>query len=190
MNRKTEKEEKNDRRKWFVLLLLLILLLFTILICILFSQRGKHGANNVDSTDSDGNVSGGVELVIDPNAENNPPYENDNTAEQGVAISGRGAITIPANKKEVAVDFYNPTENEGLYYLAFELRLSDEDGQGYEVLYTSGLVEPGKHINWIELSRGLKKGVYEAVVHVQPYRMNEEKTLTNNADMKIALIVQ
>ena len=30
----------------------------------------------------------------------------------------------------------------------------------------------------------------EAVIHVQPYRMDEAKTPTNNADMKTELIVQ
>ena len=58
------------------------------------------------------------------------------------------------------------------------------------MLYSSGLVEPGKHIQQITLSRGLEKGVYEAVVHVQPYRMSEARTLTNNADIKTVLIVK
>ena len=109
---------------------------------------------------------------------------------QGVAIPGWSTITIPANSTEVTVDFMNPIENKDLYYLTFELRLKDNSKEGYEVLYKSGLVEPGLHIQKINLSKGLPTGEYDAVVHVQPYRMNEEKTPTNNADMKTKLIVK
>lgn len=105
-------------------------------------------------------------------------------------IIGREALTISADTKEAAVDFVNPEENAQLYYLTFELRLYNDNGQDYEVLYTSGLVEPGKRIGSVTLSRELEKGVYNAVVHVQPYRMNEERTPTNNADMKMKLIVR
>ena len=189
MNWKWEKEEEDSEIKWYVLLLLLIILLLIIITLVMIFRRGKLGGNNTEANVPDGNVSGGVGLVIDPNAENNPSYDNNNDAEQGVTIAGRKSITIPANKKEVSVDFYNPIENAELYYLTFELRLYNGDEQDYEVLYTSGLVAPGKYINRIKLSRELKKGVYDAVIHVQPYRMDDEKTLTNNADLKISLIV-
>lgn len=190
MNWKREKEEDDDGEiKWYILLLLLILLLFVIIICVILYQRGKLRANNAITTVPGENTGGGVELVIDPNAKNSS-YKNDNTMKQGVAIAGRESITIPANQKEVSVDFYNPKENAELFYLTFELRLYDDNEQDYEVLYTSGLVDPGKHIYQITLSHTLEKGVYNAVIHVQPYRMNDEKTLTNNADLRIALIVK
>ena len=179
MNENCEKREKN--RKWLILVLLLIFLLFVMMMCILFTQRKIPDPPEM--------TGGGVGLVIDPNAENGSPYEYDDISEQGVVIAGWESVTVPANRKEVEVDFFNPKENTRLYYLTFELRLYSNNGQDYEVLYTSGLVEPGKHINRITLSRELEKGVYEAVIHVQPYRMNEEKTITNNADMRIKLIV-
>ena len=189
MNWKWEKEEEDSEIKWSIQLLLLIILLLIIITFVLFFRRGKLDGNNTEANVPAGNLSGGVGLVIDPNAENNPSYDNNNDAEQGVTIAGRKSMTIPANKKDVSVDFYNPIENAELYYLTFELRLYNDDGQDYEVLYTSGLVDPGKYINRITLSRELEKGVYDAVIHVQPYRMNDEKTLTNNADLKISLIV-
>lgn len=177
-------------KKWLVLLILLILLLSGIIIGFIFCLKEKQDKNSSEiikpSMDSDG----GVGLIIDPNAENDQLSVNENTMEQDVVISGRGTITLSANKKDVTIDFYNPKENAERYYLTFELRINNDSKQGYEVLYTSGLVEAGKHINQITLSRELDKGVYEAVVHVQPYRMNEEKSLTNNADMKTLLIVE
>lgn len=161
---------------------------FGIMISAKLSISGKVNENILKNGDS-GENQRGVGLTIDSNAQDKKTAENKDE-EQGVSISGRDSITIPANKKEITVDFYNPEENTGLYYLTFELRLYNNSVQGYEVLYTSELVEPGRHINHITISHGLKNGVYDAVIHVQPYRMNEEKALTNNADMKTKLIVK
>ena len=127
---------------------------------------------------------GGVELVLDPNA---VLPESEKSVAQGVAIPGWGSITIPADADEIAVDFYNPDENDEFFYLTFELKLIDDSEQGYEVLYTSGLIEPGMHVKTAKLSHGLAAGVYDAVIHVQPYRMNSNLTPTNNADMQTVL---
>lgn len=127
---------------------------------------------------------------IDPNAGEYVSPETDNTASKGISIPGWNYLNIPEHKKDVSVDFYNPEENEGLYHLTFELRLPDESEQGYEVLYKSGLVDPGLHIQNITLSRELDAGTYDATIHVQPYRMDEQKTATNNADMQTQLIVK
>ena len=104
----------------------------------------------------------------------------------GIAIPGWGMIEIPAGQTEVAVDFPNPVQNAERYYLTFQLMLKDTG----EVLYQSGLVPPGKVIQAITLSRPLEAGTYAAVVRVQPYRMDEEKTPTNNADMETELIAK
>ncbi len=126
----------------------------------------------------------------DPNAGEYVEPKKDNAAQKGISIPGWNSIIIPKNEKEVAVDFYNPEANEGQYHLTFELRLPDDSEQGYEVLYKSGLVDPGLHIQNITLSRELDEGVYDALIHVQPYRMDEQKTATNNADMQTKLIVE
>lgn len=130
---------------------------------------------------------GGIEYDPDAGEYEEPEEE---TAKQGVAIPGWGTLKIPANETEVTVDFFNPEANKDLYNLTFELRLPDDSQQGYEVLYTSGLVEPGLHIQKITLSRPLEAGTYDAVVHVQPYKTDEEQTPTNNADMNTKLVVE
>lgn len=115
------------------------------------------------------------------------------TSEPGVAIPGWGSMTLPAGVTEAQTAMQNPPENEGLYYLTFELRLPTVDeatGQeGYEVLFTTGLIPPGQYCNKVLLSRALEPGEYAAVVHVQPYRMSD-KSPTNNADMETVLIVK
>ena len=110
--------------------------------------------------------------------------------ESEVAIPGLSSRDIPANEDEVSVDFYNPEQNNGKYYLTFELRVLDDSREGYEVLYTSGLVQPGTRIQKIRLNRSLESGTYDSVIHIQPYRMNEERTPTNNADIKAIIFVQ
>lgn len=131
-------------------------------------------------------ISGGVQL--DPNQSAYNPDSSNATSPPGVAIPGWGKLTIPADETDVTVDLYNPEENENLYYLTFELRLPDEDG-GYEVLYKSGLIKAGNHIQNITLSHGLAEGTYDAIVFVQPYRM-DGVTPTNNAETQTLLIVE
>ena len=135
-------------------------------------------------------IRGGVGLQVDPNAGEYVEPEKEETPSRGVAIPGWGSITIPANTKTVQVKFDNPDANKDAYYLTFELRLANSSEKGYEVLYKSQLVPPGQCIQNIELSRALVAGEYDAVVHVQPYKMDEAKTPTNNADMKTKLIVK
>ena len=137
------------------------------------------------SGDSSGDEGG---LKIDTNAGDYVLPVVDSKVEPNVAIPGWGRITLPANTEYVtSVDFYNPEENEGLYYLMFELRLLTDDG-GYVSLYKSDAVPPGTYINDIKLNQTLSPGTYDAVIHVQPYRMSDE-TPTNNANMKTTLVV-
>ena len=177
------KERKSDMKKKHIVLLILLILLIAIagvLIGLKLADKPETSTSN-----------GGVGLQVDSNAGEYVEPETENASpSQGVAIPGWGTITIPANQTDVVVDFFNPEANEGLYYLTFELRLLDDSEQGYEVLYTSGLVEPGLHIQEIALSRGLDSGTYETIIHVQPYRMDEARTPTNNADMKTELVVK
>ena len=177
----TRQESKHNCITWLAFLLLICLALGLTAVGFLLTK----GMKTTDPAES----SCGVGLTIDPNATEAQPAESESSMEQDVTIAGIGVVTMSANQKEVTVDFYNPQENKDLFYLTFELRIRDDSPQGYEVLYTSGFVEPGKHIYEIELSRGLKKGVYDAVIHVQPYRMDQEMTRTNNADIVTRLIV-
>ncbi len=186
VNEEYETEKKNGR-KWLILLILLVLLVLLIVL-LAGAALGVFLVRNEEQDEE--HPDGGVGLVLDPDAGEASAGESRNAKGQDVVISGKGALLFPVHEKEVSVDFYNPKENAGRYYLTFELRIPDQSGNGYEVLYASGLVEAGKHINRITLSRGLEKGVYEAVIHVQPYCMDQERTLTNNADMKTVLLVE
>lgn len=178
------KKKKSGKKKWVILLLLLLL----ITAAGVFVISGGLTLIFPGLAPGSGSSPLGGGLVIDPNAGDYvapPPKET----EPGVAIPGWGAMTIPANTQVLnMVDFYNPSTNNGLYYLTFKLCLLNEHGDISEVLWESQAVPPGKHIQTISLSRGLPAGTYDAVVHVQPYRMSDE-TPTNNANMKTTLTV-
>ena len=164
-------------------IILLLVLVISIVICIVIAKNINLKDNNVISGDENSNVN------IQMSGENNQ-IQQLSGQNKGVAIPGWASITIPPEEKNVTINFMNPKENTGLYYLTFELRIPANTDQGYEVLYKSDLIAPGEHIDKVELSRGLDIGEYQATMHVQPYRMEEEKTPTNNADIKTRLIVR
>ena len=172
--------DKSYNRKWLLPLLIFLLL-------ILIGVGIWIGVSLSNQPDDPTPGPGGVQL--DPNQGGYvDPNQGSNQSSQGVAIPGWGAIIMPPNTTEITVDFYNPEANKDLYYLTFELRLSDGNG-GYETLYKSGLIEAGNHIQKITLSRGLAEGTYNAVIFVQPYRM-DGVTPTNNAETEVVLIVK
>ena len=181
--------DKKKKRKWLLLLLLLLLLL--VIAGSVFA--GTMMAKNRQMSDNSGDSVGGIGLTIDENAGEKAESQSNSTEDTapGVAIPGWGSITIPAGETEITtVDFYNPEANADYYYLTFELRIKDDSSEGYEVLYSSQLVPPGQHLQKITLTRPLEAGEYEAVIHVQPYKMDEAQTPTNNADMETKLIVE
>ena len=148
--------------------------------------RTETNAENTASTTVIMTVTPTLNLRIDQNATSDAqsPIEI-----QGVAIPAYKGITVPAGKTDVSVDFFNPESNQSKYYLSFELKVPDSIGT-YETLYTSDLVEAGKHIYQITLSHALAAGVYEhSILHVQPYKV-DGLTPTNNADVEFTLNVK
>ena len=172
-----QKEKKNKK-----VLIWIILILLLLIICLLVMILLKNNRPQIQQ--------GGV--TIDQNAGKYSESSGNEAGPQNrdVVIPGWSTLHLPAGTKEVdTVDFYNPDGNKDYFYLTFELRLPGENGE-YETLYQSGLVEPGLHIQHIELSRELDAGSYDAVIHIQPYTMDENRTATNNADLKTTLVVE
>lgn len=165
-------EEK--RKKRVIIIISFLIAVIIVLLILLLSRCGAEETTEENSAPG-----------IDPAAGEYVAPENE--TDRGIDIPGWDSVTVAANNTEVSVDFYNPETNKDRYYLSFELRLVNADGS-CETLYQSGLVEPGLHIQSITLSRPLPPGKYDAVVHIQPYTMDEEKTATNNADVAVTLI--
>ena len=135
--------------------------------------------------DADDALAGGV--IFDPAAEDE--REGTYEATKGPTVNGFSTLTIPPEVDTIAIDLYNPAENNGLYYMTFELRLPDASAQGYEVLFQTGYLAPGKHIYQVTLAHGLPAGEYETQLLIQPYRMKDVSP-TNNVSASVKLIVQ
>lgn len=188
LSKELTKEQKANRRSTIMKLVMLgIIIILIILLLVKCGNGGFYGG-----PDGPGIQIGGM---TDPSAPDFDPnqggYVKPETPDVGgVAIPGWGKLTVPVNtSKDIVVDFYNPEVNADKYYLTFELRIPADNEQGYEVLYKSGLIAPGNHIQKIDFTRGLPAGTYNAILHVQPYRMSD-KSMTNNADLKLELVVK
>ena len=161
--------------------------LFIILLCFAVAVAAFLAAYFIFSdTANENHTNGGVSVKIDPSAQEVEASDAPKQESEGVAVPGWSTLTISAGEKQVSLNFMNPKANEGKYYLSFELRLKETG----EVLCTTGLVPPGQAIQTVTLTKPLEKGEYAAIIHVQPYRMDEEQTPTNNADMETTLIVK
>ena len=100
----------------------------------------------------------------------------------GIAIPGYKSITVDANKTDVKVNFQNPEGNP----CYFEISLLLDDGTE---LYKSKMVEPGKGLYDISLSKALEPGEYGAVVKYGTYSLADLSPM-NGAEVKITLIAQ
>lgn len=80
------------------------------------------------------------------------------------------------------------TSKAQAYYMTFGLYIEGENGAEDELIYQSGLVEPGMYIQRMDLTRTLKRGTYKAYVLCQPYK-SDAKTKTNNGIVEITLYV-
>lgn len=176
-------EPRSDRKLKIIIVILAVLLLLTGGTMIFWGGVPFFPAF---APNEPGSASQGTGLVVDPNAGEYVQEEQN----PGVVIHGFGKLTIPPYTQEVTnINLYNPKENEGWYYLTFTMSLLGENGEVSETLYESQLVPPGLYLQDIVISRGLPKGEYDAVMHVQPYRI-KDLTPTNKADLRFVLIVK
>ena len=111
--------------------------------------------------------------------ENAKPYTG---AEQAIKIPDINNIIITADTVDINMPLYNPKENP--YYFVFELILSDTG----EILYKSGLIEPGMFIENLTLSRTLTTGEHDAVLKIYFYE-SESFVSKNRLSVTLNIIV-
>ena len=171
----TGKKRKKRFLRTFIILAVGIGILAIVLVA---ADVVKHNSPTINATPR-------PLLEIDPNA-GDLITPTPAPTEPGVSIAGWSRIEIPSGVLEANVSINNPEANVGWYYLTYELRLKETD----EVIFSTGLIPPGLYCNNVTLTRTLDPGEYPAILHVQPYRMDEEQTPTNNADLELMLVVK
>ena len=125
----------------------------------------------------------GSSAHIDKNAsEWDDGIDNNTEIEGRILVSGYSGATLKAGETKLALRIGNPAENT--CYLQATLQL--EDGT---ILYESGLIEPGKGYDEIELTEPLEVGEYDAFVHYQGYSMDEGYEKLNSCDSAFTLKV-
>lgn len=159
-------EKKESRKTIFIIILLLLLIVLGGVSGYLYFNR-----NIINEASGRG---------IDLSAEN---YSGGQS--KGVAIPCFAEINLKAGETKVAVKLKNPKENKEIANLQYSLEL-EETG---ETLYTSGLIEPGKQVKNIELSRPLEEGEYKAIFHVLPFSTDEGSEQLNSLDSELTLKV-
>ncbi len=169
----SSKEKRNNNR--LVLIVIICSLIISVGLIVGLNYNTIFGKNDTVSKEK-------IKQQIDEDA--SEFFEKQEEDAPNIILPGWKQITIDANTTDITgVDFYNPDANKGYYYLKFQLKIGDE------ILYESNLVEAGKHIQKIKISRPLNVGVYDAIVFIQPYKMDME-TPTNNGLVKIKLVVK
>ena len=95
-----------------------------------------------------------------------------------ILIPGFESLSFKAGQKEQKVMFRNPEENS----CNFRITLFLEDGQ---VIWTSGLIPPGKTLTVIELDRELERGIYRNAVMKYECFSIEDRTQLNGAEIRL-----
>ena len=123
--------------------------------------------------------------AFSPDLDENAIVQTDGIKEkpEGIRIPGYPRITISADTKDVTMNLQNPEGNP--CYFTFEIILTE----GEETIYTSKLVEPGKAITDVTLSRALEKGEYPAVIKITTTSLTDGSAM-NGADVETVLIAQ
>lgn len=118
---------------------------------------------------------------LDPNAGVASSQEEEKP--EGIRIPGYPTITIAAEETEVIMNLMNPEGNP--CYFTFELVLTEAG----ETVYTSKMVEPGKAITNVTLSRPLEKGEYPAVIKITTASL-EDGSQMNGANVETIIIAE
>ena len=123
--------------------------------------------------------------AFSPDLDENAIVQTDGIREkpEGIRIPGYPRITISADTKDVTMNLQNPEGNP--CYFTFEIVLTE----GEETIYTSKLVEPGKAITDVTLSRALEKGEYPAVIKITTTSLTDGSAM-NGADVETVLVAQ
>ena len=173
---------KNKKRILIVSGSILVIVITAIVLCILAMQKDPNPAVSSD-LDPDAVVRTEPSAEKTAEKQEEKPEEKSEEKPDGIRILGYPRITIQADTKDVTMNLKNPEGNP--CYFTFEIVLTDED----ETLYISEMVEPGKAITNVTLSRALEKGEYPAMIKIKTTSLADGLEM-NGANVETILVVQ
>lgn len=122
------------------------------------------------------------------------PEKVEDMGSKNVTMNGIAQINFKANQVEQNFILSNSEKNKNICFVVFTIYLdNNENGiidESDEMLYQSGLIQPGYSVSRFNISRSLEAGEYKAIVHQQPYSFDQARTPLNNFVVKTDLIVK
>ena len=124
-----------------------------------------------------------------PKNTKSPVLNPKNVSDARVTLPGYSSLSAMIIDEGAVLNtqFYNPPENENLYYLVFEIRLAAIDGT-YKTIYTSDRCYSGEQISRGKLEGNFVPGTYDVILFLQPYRISDD-TPTNNSEQVLKLYI-
>ena len=154
--------EKPKQRKFPFVIFALVL--FVVVLAVLFFHRCSAVPENIGDPAA-------TEATVEKN-------------KGSISIPGFEMLELQADSKNQTICLSNPAQNN----CYFQISLYLEDGT---LLWQSELIEPGEITEPLVLSEKLAKGYYPgAVLQYSCYRMDEELSPLNGAEMKVTLWVK
>ena len=107
-----------------------------------------------------------------------------NTDPESIALPGISLVEMEAGQRTVEFPLINPEGN--VCYMKY---IISETETG-EILYESGLIEPGMAVMNFELNRTLEPGTYDILVQVKTSDINDYTVELNGAQIPAELVVK
>ena len=168
-----EVNDKEPRSGYMVLSIAAVLILVAaFVIGVMIAATNRSGKVSFDDMD----VPLAALIQVDDAARPYTGKAPERLTGDAVKILSLADMAIPADATDIQILLLNPGEND--CNLVFEIILTDAS----DVIYTSGLVEPGFCIESAKLAHGLPEGEYKALLKVLAYApddttFNSEATL-------------
>lgn len=160
----TDERKKSNRKKaLYLALVLLLLLIIGVLVALLLRRDGTGTTKkNRDPNAAVGQYEGKTEEEIQA--------ELDKIVEEGMFnISINSTVLMASGRDEAEVRIENIAANHHL--MSVEITRDDTG----EVLYTSGLIEPGYYIQKVRFDTVLPRGSYTATALFTAYDLDTEQ---------------
>lgn len=106
-----------------------------------------------------------------------------NTDKDSILLPGLKVLNAKENNTHIKSVFMNPDGNT-CYFKYIIIRKDNGD-----VLYTSGLIGPGKAVTEFDINKKLKAGTYPVKVNVQTYDLSDPDIAYNAGNIDVDLIV-
>lgn len=107
----------------------------------------------------------------------------ENTDEDSILLPGISAINVKENETDVVAPLFNPEGNA--CYFKYTVKLKDTG----EVIYTSGLIEPGKAVTEFDLDRKFQAGTYLVDIIVETSDLKDPEIVYNGGNIDAQLNV-